>query len=194
MGRSGTPTMPRAARAARGRPLVTLSLSSEALARLETIATERGQNSGPQRTPAGGPVVAGNELQSPAPPPDVASVTSREATGHAIQRCEHCDRPSPDGTYIMGICCEECLYCCGSRCVHVRGRLVDLYEVVDAAKSLTRQVAYVLRKHGDDYEVMHEGMRQSAEWLEEAIRNLDAFSPAAVKDLPGDGDPYEGKR
>ena len=43
MTRSGTPTMPRAARAARGRPLVTLSLSSEALARLETIATERGQ-------------------------------------------------------------------------------------------------------------------------------------------------------
>jgi len=34
--------MPRAARAARGRPLVTLSLSTEALARLETIAAERG--------------------------------------------------------------------------------------------------------------------------------------------------------
>ena len=41
--RSGTPTMPRAARAARGRPLVTLSLSSEALARLDAIAAERGQ-------------------------------------------------------------------------------------------------------------------------------------------------------
>ena len=34
---------PAEARAARGRPLVTLSLSSEALARLETIAAERGQ-------------------------------------------------------------------------------------------------------------------------------------------------------
>lgn len=41
--RSGTPTTPRAARAARGRPLVTLSLSTEALARLEAIAGERGQ-------------------------------------------------------------------------------------------------------------------------------------------------------
>ena len=43
MSRSGTPTMPRAARAARGRPLVTLSLSAEALARLDAIAAERGQ-------------------------------------------------------------------------------------------------------------------------------------------------------
>jgi hypothetical protein len=42
-GRSGTPTMPRTARAARGRPLVTLSLSTEALARLDAIAAERGQ-------------------------------------------------------------------------------------------------------------------------------------------------------
>lgn len=43
LNRSGTPTMPRAARAARGRPLVTLSLSADALARLDAIATERGQ-------------------------------------------------------------------------------------------------------------------------------------------------------
>lgn len=41
--RSGTATMSRGTRAARGRPLVTLSLSSEALARLDAIAAERGQ-------------------------------------------------------------------------------------------------------------------------------------------------------
>jgi metal-responsive CopG/Arc/MetJ family transcriptional regulator len=42
--RSGTPTMPRAARAARGRPVVNISLSTEALARLDAIAAERGQS------------------------------------------------------------------------------------------------------------------------------------------------------
>jgi predicted DNA-binding protein len=42
MSRSGTPTMPRAARAARGRPLVTLSLSTEALARLDALAERLG--------------------------------------------------------------------------------------------------------------------------------------------------------
>jgi hypothetical protein len=41
--RSGTPTMSRGTRAARGRPLVTLSLSTEALARLDALAAERGQ-------------------------------------------------------------------------------------------------------------------------------------------------------
>jgi metal-responsive CopG/Arc/MetJ family transcriptional regulator len=41
--RSGTATMPRAARVARGRPTVNISLSSEALARLDAIAAERGQ-------------------------------------------------------------------------------------------------------------------------------------------------------
>ena len=40
MSRSGTPTTPYVQRR---RPLVHLSLSPEALARLETIATERGQ-------------------------------------------------------------------------------------------------------------------------------------------------------
>jgi hypothetical protein len=43
LSRSGTATTPRAARAARGRPLVTLSLSTEALARLDALAAERGQ-------------------------------------------------------------------------------------------------------------------------------------------------------
>ena len=43
MTRSGTPTMPRAARVARGRPTVNVSLSTEALARLDAIAAERGQ-------------------------------------------------------------------------------------------------------------------------------------------------------
>ena len=43
MTRSGTPTMPRAARVARGRPTVNVSLSTEALARLDAIARERGQ-------------------------------------------------------------------------------------------------------------------------------------------------------
>jgi hypothetical protein len=38
--RSGTPTTPNAKRS---RPMVTLTLSPEALARLEAIATERGQ-------------------------------------------------------------------------------------------------------------------------------------------------------
>jgi hypothetical protein len=42
--RSGTPTTSRATRAARGRPLVTLSLSTEALARLDAIAADRGQS------------------------------------------------------------------------------------------------------------------------------------------------------
>jgi metal-responsive CopG/Arc/MetJ family transcriptional regulator len=41
--RSGTPTMPRSARVARGRPTVNISLSAEALARLDAIASERGQ-------------------------------------------------------------------------------------------------------------------------------------------------------
>jgi hypothetical protein len=44
MTRSGTPTMPRAARVARGRPTVNVSLSTEALARLDAIARERGQS------------------------------------------------------------------------------------------------------------------------------------------------------
>jgi hypothetical protein len=43
LNRSGTATMSRGTRAARGRPLVTLSLSTEALARLDAIAAERGQ-------------------------------------------------------------------------------------------------------------------------------------------------------
>jgi len=43
MTRSGTPTMPRAARVARGRPTVNVSLSTEALARLDAIARERWQ-------------------------------------------------------------------------------------------------------------------------------------------------------
>jgi hypothetical protein len=102
-------------------------------------------------------------------------------------RCEHCDRPSPDGTFIMGRCSEECLHCCGSRCIHVADLLGRLSDVVCSARSLTRQVAHVLFEHGDDFEVLHEGMRQSAEWLEERLRALDAFSPAAVKDMPGDG-------
>jgi hypothetical protein len=38
--RSGTPTMPNAKRT---RPMVTLTLSPEALARLDTIASQRGQ-------------------------------------------------------------------------------------------------------------------------------------------------------
>lgn len=42
--RSGTPTMSRAARVARGRPTVNISLSSEALVRLDAIAAERGQS------------------------------------------------------------------------------------------------------------------------------------------------------
>ncbi len=44
MTRSGTPTTPRAARRANGRPVVNISLSSEALARLDAIAAERGQS------------------------------------------------------------------------------------------------------------------------------------------------------
>jgi hypothetical protein len=43
LNRSGTATMSRGTRAARGRPLVTLSLSTEALARLDALAAERGQ-------------------------------------------------------------------------------------------------------------------------------------------------------
>ena len=41
--RSGTATMSGGTRAARGRPLVTLSLSTEALARLDALRAERGQ-------------------------------------------------------------------------------------------------------------------------------------------------------
>jgi hypothetical protein len=41
--RSGTATMGRTVRADRGRPVVNISLSSEALARLDAIAAERGQ-------------------------------------------------------------------------------------------------------------------------------------------------------
>lgn len=42
MSRSGTSTTPRAARAARGRPLVTISMAAEVLERLDAIARERG--------------------------------------------------------------------------------------------------------------------------------------------------------
>jgi metal-responsive CopG/Arc/MetJ family transcriptional regulator len=41
--RSGTATMGRTVRAVRGRPVVNISLSTEALARLDAIAAERGQ-------------------------------------------------------------------------------------------------------------------------------------------------------
>lgn len=44
LSRSGTPTMAKTVRAARGRPVVNISLSSEALARLDAIAAERGQS------------------------------------------------------------------------------------------------------------------------------------------------------
>jgi hypothetical protein len=37
------------------------------------------------------------------------------------------------------------------------------------AASLCEQVSHVLQEHGDDYEVLHEGMRQSAERLEEYL-------------------------
>ena len=43
MSRSGTATTPRAARVARGRPTVNISLSTEALARLDELAARRGQ-------------------------------------------------------------------------------------------------------------------------------------------------------
>lgn len=39
--RSGTPTMPRAARRDRGRPVINVSLPAEALARLDEIAADR---------------------------------------------------------------------------------------------------------------------------------------------------------
>jgi metal-responsive CopG/Arc/MetJ family transcriptional regulator len=42
-GRSGTATTGRTVRAGRGRPVVNISLSAEALARLDAIAAERGQ-------------------------------------------------------------------------------------------------------------------------------------------------------
>ena len=42
MSRSGTPTTPRAARRANGRPVVNISLSSEALARLDAMAERLG--------------------------------------------------------------------------------------------------------------------------------------------------------
>jgi len=64
--------------------------------------------------------------------------------------------------------------------VHVRALISRLVDVALAAASLSRQVGHVLFEHGDDYEVLHEGMRQSAEALDEKLRELEAPSPATT--------------
>ena len=119
------------------------------------------------------------ECQSPAPP--VHARPPEPLGGRpGTQWCSHCDRPIAGAEHPGRTCSEECSFCCGSRCVHVRALISRLVDVALAAASLSRQVGHVLFEHGDDYEVLHEGMRQSAEALDEKLRELEAPSPATT--------------